>query len=166
MTVKVPATLIKPDNYQPPQHKTGLFLAGSIENGKAEMWQDKAFHSLVDYELDIYNPRLDAWDSSLEYDSSNDILRHQIIWEQKHIEHVNHVLFYFDPNTTSPITLLELGQCIQASKRGKNVIVICPKGYYRYVNVEVTCQLNNISVYHTLEDGLNALKVKLFHLKR
>lgn len=43
-----------------------IFLAGSIEMGKAENWQDKVVRLLKDKEVIIFNPRRDDWDSSWE----------------------------------------------------------------------------------------------------
>lgn len=41
-----------------------VFLAGSIEMGQAEQWQERVVHALSDAgDLVILNPRRDDWDS-------------------------------------------------------------------------------------------------------
>jgi hypothetical protein len=50
---------------------------------------------------------------------------------------------YFDPNTLSPISLLELGL---HAKSGK-LIVCCPEGFYRKGNVDIVCQ--NFGIFNT-----------------
>lgn len=138
--------------------RKSVFLAGSIEMDKADKWQKKIEEIFEMYRVTLINPRREKWDASLEQTSSNEVLRDQIIWEQKYLDKADIVFFYFDPNSVSPISLLELGECL--GKR-KDLVVVCPKGYFRYPNVEITCQLHKVTVHYTLEDGINHLKVKL-----
>jgi len=114
-----------------------IFLAGSIENGKAENWQEKLIETLVRFDnIVILNPRRKHW-SELEKNN----LRFQIAWEQEGIEKSDLVVFYFHPATQSPISLLELGQCLGSHKK---VIVYCPPNFFRYTNVEITCERYSI----------------------
>jgi len=123
-----------------------IFLAGSIENGKAEDWQDKLSKTLDRFDnIVVLNPRRKHWDPELDEKK----LRFQIIWEQEGINASNLVVFYFDPTTHSPISLLELGQCLGAHKK---VIVYCPPTFFRHTNVEVTCERYHVKLhadYHT-----------------
>ncbi len=41
-----------------------IFLAGSIEMGKATPWQDKLVSDLSDSNVVIYNPRRTDWDEN------------------------------------------------------------------------------------------------------
>lgn len=41
-----------------------IFLAGSIEMGSAELWQDVVKDALADTDCVLLNPRRDDWDSS------------------------------------------------------------------------------------------------------
>src|SRR5271154_863946 len=86
-----------------------IFLAGSIEMGKAEDWQAKLFHSIMSHNVTVYNPRRDNWDPSWKQDISNPFFKEQVVWELDHIDLADIVVFYFDPTTMSPITLMELG---------------------------------------------------------
>jgi nucleoside 2-deoxyribosyltransferase len=144
-----------PEKRDPCYFRTNIFLAGSIEMGAAEEWQEKAANYLRDnftWVHTIFNPRRDDWDSSWGENSKE--LEEQIKWELDYISKCDVVVFYFDPATKSPITLLELGLCLGS---GKEVIVICPKGFYRRPNVVITCDRFNIPVYETLEEGLDAI---------
>lgn len=55
-----------------------VFLAGSIDQGKAINWQQQITDALQDTSLTILNPRRDDWDSSWEQDISNDQFREQV----------------------------------------------------------------------------------------
>ena len=64
--------VIKPNSRkQEAKYSTGVFLAGSIEMGKAEDWQAKLEKSLKDLEITVFNPRRDDWDSSWTQEQSN-----------------------------------------------------------------------------------------------
>lgn len=135
--------------------RTNIFLAGSIEQNFAEKWQIRAEKYLEDnysWCHTIFNPRRDDWDSSWGEDSKE--LAEQIKWELNYIDKCDIVVFYFDPATKSPITLLELGLCLGSNKE---VVVICPKGFYRRPNVVITCRKFNIPVYESLEEGLDEI---------
>jgi hypothetical protein len=121
----------------------GVFLAGSIEMGKADNWQVRLSDSLLsEYPKDdvlIYNPRRDDWDSSWVQDMENDQFRTQVEWELSHLDAANIVVFYFDPTTLSLISLLELG--VRLGRKpisNQKVIVYCPKEYTRSGNVYIT----------------------------
>ena len=105
------------------EQSTKLFLAGSIEQGKAEEWQSriiedlKSFTSDVNIEskstikkkLTIFNPRRPDWNPNLPQEVLHEVLRSQITWELDHLEMSDVICLYLDPKTTSPISLLELG---------------------------------------------------------
>lgn len=116
---------------------SSIFLAGSIEQGKAVEWQRRVVQDLSDLDVVIYNPRRDSWDPTLDQSPSNPVFGGQVRWELEGIRRSTFVLFNFDPTTKSPVTMLELGLCL-ASKR--NVIVCCPPDFHRYGNVVLTME--------------------------
>lgn len=133
-----------------------IFLAGSIEMGKAEKWQDRLAKALADKDVVLYNPRRDDWDSSWVQDPTPGTKFHeQVSWELEHIQRSNLVVFYFDPNTQSPITLLELGYVIGS---GKRALVCCPDGYFRKGNVVISSKLKEIPVFNSFEELLAQLR--------
>ena len=118
-----------------------IFLAGSIENGKADDWQFKLSEQLNRFDnILILNPRRRNWKPDL----GGNELKKQITWEQEAIKQSNLVVFYFDPATKSPISLLELGECLGSHRP---VIVYCPQTFFRYTNVEITCMKYGIKLH-------------------
>lgn len=133
-----------------------VFLAGSIEMGKAEKWQDRLANGLEDKNVVLFNPRRDDWDSSWVQDPTPGTQFHdQVSWELEHIQRSDLVVFYFDPATQSPITLLELGYVIGS---GKRALVCCPDGYFRKGNVVITSKLREVPVLNSFEELLAQLR--------
>lgn len=126
---------IKPINRINLNNKVSVFLAGSIEQGKAENWQDRVVRELTDWNVILLNPRRDDWDSSWEEKIENTQFNNQVTWELEHIEASTFMVIYFDPKTKSPITLLELG--ISAKIKPDKLIVCCPEGFWRKGNVDI-----------------------------
>ena len=116
-----------------------IFLAGSIEMGKADEWQKRIETTLQDEDIIVYNPRRDDWDSSLKQDINEPQFAEQVNWEMDALDDADVIAFYFQPETKSPISLLELG--LYADKaRTKTLIVCCPDGFWRKGNVDIVCQ--------------------------
>jgi len=137
-----------------------LFLAGSIEEGRAELWQDKVCEELKNEDVIIFNPRRDDWDNSWEQSIDNPEFTKQVEWELKHLELANaagRLLFYFQPGTKCPITLLELGLHI----REANCFVVCPKGFWRKGNVDIVCDQYGVKVYESLDSALDVLRSEI-----
>jgi len=135
-----------------------LFLAGSIEMGSAENWQEKIVKELHKFSVTIYNPRRNDWDSSWVQDINNPQFYDQVNWELDMLDKSDIIVMYFDPNTKSPISLLELGLYAFG---GSNIIVCCPKGFWRKGNVDIVCQRYGIPVFENIETLIVALKAKL-----
>lgn len=132
-----------------------IFLAGSIEMGAAENWQTKVAGLLAGTGYTLLNPRRDDWDSSWKQDINNPQFYEQVTWELQGIEDSEWVLMYFDPNTKSPITLLELG--LIAGMSPEKLIVVCPEGFWRKGNVDVICDRYRITTAKTIEDALTKI---------
>ena len=136
-----------------------IFLAGSIEMGKAVDWQTQLAQQLAPFShVTLFNPRREAWDSSWVQSINNPQFLEQVEWELDHIESSDLVVFYFDPETKSPISLLELG-IVCASR--KDAIVCCPPSFYRKGNVDITCAKYHVDVVETLEGLVVEIKHRL-----
>ena len=139
-----------------------IFLAGSIEMGKAENWQDKVTNIISEWEtyrqgkteVKILNPRRDDWDSSWEQSINNPQFKEQVEWELSALEASNVIVLWFDPTTKSPISLLELGLFAGSSK----MVVYCPDGFWRKGNVDIVCEQNGIPNYDNETDFFDFLK--------
>jgi hypothetical protein len=136
-----------------------IFLAGSIEMGKAVDWQTKLAQQLSPFsDVTLFNPRREVWDPSWVQSINNPKFLEQVEWELDHIESSDLVVFYFDPATKSPISLLELG-IVCASR--KDAIVCCPPSFYRKGNVDITCAKYHVDVVETLEELVVEIKHRL-----
>ena len=147
---------------QPPNktsiHRYKVFLAGSIEMDKAERWQDDVVDSLTGYDIVVANPRRDDWDPSITQSKDDPDFSEQVNWELSNIETSQIVFFYFQPDTVSPISLLELGMVLEKNQRGQEVIVCCPPGYFRKGNVDIICERYGVRVFDDLHKAVVKLK--------
>jgi hypothetical protein len=138
-----------------PGMEVRIFLAGSIEMGKAEQWQERVVDAVADVgNLVILNPRRDDWDSSWEQRADNKQFREQVCWELDMLDAADIIVMYLAPETMSPISLLELGLHARSGK----LKVCCPHGFWRRGNVEVVCQRNGIPLFDRLEELLTSLR--------
>ncbi len=113
-----------------------IFLAGSIAQGQAVPWQDHLANALSDLSVTLLNPRRVTWDASWEQRADIPHFREQVEWEIDAQIRADLIVFYFDPATPSPITLLELGLAAGSNKRA---IILCPDGFWRKGNVDIIC---------------------------
>lgn len=132
-----------------------IFLAGSIEMGAARDWQTKVEKELESYKGNILNPRRESWDSSWEQSIDNPNFKEQVTWELDGLDRSQIIFFYLDPNTKSPISLLEIGKYIASDKK---LIICVPKGFWRRGNIEVLCDRYNIPLYDNLDIAIEMLK--------
>lgn len=131
-----------------------VFLAGSIEMGKAIDWQTYIIENCKDTDVTFLNPRRDDWDSTWEQTIENENFRKQVEWELRSLNKANKIVMYFDKDTISPITLLELGLYAKSD----NICVCCPDGYFRKGNVEIVCKRYHIPMVETLDDLIKFIK--------
>ena len=134
-----------------------IFLAGSIEQDKASLWQDKVVEELRDVEGVILNPRRAEWDTSWKQEIENKVFRNQVDWELDALEIADIIIMYFDEHTKSPITLLELGLFANSDK----LIVCCGKNFWRKGNVDIVCDRNEIEQVNSLEELITRAKEKI-----
>ena len=153
--VKAPNTPVMSGVY-----RHSIFLAGSIEMGVAEQWQQRVAEGLKDVpHLIVYNPRRDDWDSSWEQTIENEQFNEQVMWELHHLKKADVIPMYFSPETKSPITLLELGLFADSGK----LIVCCPEGFWRKGNVDIVCRQWGIDQVDSIEELIETTKTRLAH---
>lgn len=134
-----------------------VFLAGSIEMGKAIDWQKTIETAFVKTEGYILNPRRDDWDSNWVPSIKQPEFYEQVSWELSALDAAQVIAMYFDENTKSQISLLELGLY---AKTGK-MIVCCPDGFCRKGNVDIVCERYNIVTTTNLKDFISKIHAKL-----
>jgi hypothetical protein len=150
--------IIKPNtNKQVIESNTSIFLAGSIEMGSAENWQEKIESILNNHKITILNPRRDYWDSSWKQEQTNVQFNNQVNWELNMLNNSTIIFMYLSPETKSPISLMELGLYAQSGK----MIVCCPNGFWRKGNVDIVCTRYNIPLFNDFYEAVGALITKI-----
>lgn len=137
-----------------------VFLAGSIEMGKADNWQDQLIYGVSHLtEGTILNPRRDDWDPTWKQEITNPQFVEQVNWELEGLEVADIIAFYFQPDTMSPISLLELG--LVAKSTYKDILVCCPEGFWRKGNVDIICKKYGIPTVKSLNSLIKAVGAAL-----
>lgn len=140
-----------PPNYPSLREDVSIFLAGSIEMGKAKDWQkefiDTFSNHIKDYNITnvnfaICNPRRPDWDSTWVQSEQNPYFFQQVDWELRYLERCLYKIFFFAENTISPISLLELGKFANSN----DSFVIVEDNYQRKGNVDIFCKRYNIPI--------------------
>ena len=135
--------------------RPAIFLAGSIEMGRAEKWQARVIRELENYSVTVFNPRRDHWNSNWHETVKNKKFREQVSWEFSALEKSDYIILYFDPKSKSPISLLELGLFARHHK----IFCCCPPKFWRRGNVEFVCAQFKIPLYANLADLLKHFKI-------
>ena len=140
-----------PEKTHKPEGFTSIFLGGSIENGKAELWQDLITEKIISKndKMVIFNPRRENWSANNSIDDP--IFNEQLNWEFDHLRKSDLIFLYFQPGSYSPISLLELGLFADKS----NIIVCCPEGFWRKGNVDFICDKFNLLKISHIDDLLD-----------
>lgn len=134
-----------------------IFLAGSIDMGKAPDWQQEVINRIDRPDLLLLNPRRSDWDSSWEQDKSHSLFREQVEWELAGLEQADLIAMYISPTGQAPISLLELGLWARSGK----LLVCCPEGYWRKGNVDIVCERYGITQVPDLNALILAIEEKL-----
>ena len=153
----------KPTDYIPRSEydRFSVFLAGSIEMGKAVDWQSAAMELFKHTDCVIFNPRRDDWDSTWVQSKHNKQFFSQVTWELDHLESAHAILLYFAADTISPISLLEMGLFYKTNK----MFVVCDDNYPRKGNVDIVCDRYGITQYRTIKDAVQAINRKRIEMR-
>lgn len=136
---------------------TKIFLGGSIEMGTAIDWQKDLIEILKDEPITFLNPRRNDWDSSWIQEITNPQFKEQVEWELNGLDIADIIVMVFDPNTKSPISLLELGLHASSEK----MVVICPEGFWRKGNVDIVCEKHNIKQVLNIDELVEYIYEKI-----
>lgn len=128
-----------------------LFLAGSIEMGKAVDWQKEVAEIASRDGWVVLNPRRVDWDPTWEQSIDNPKFFEQVMWELEGLEQASGILMYLAPGTVSPISLLELGLF------RRKMVVVCPPGFDRKGNVDIVCRHYHIRQTPDFQTALRML---------
>lgn len=131
-----------------------IFLAGSIDQGKATPWRHRIAEGLEDIEGRLFNPRRNDWDDTWIQRDGEEPFTSQVEWELDAIERSDVVLLHFEGDMISPITLLEFGLLAGRSGKGiqRKLAVHCPDEYWRSGNIQIVSRYYRIHKVDTLDD--------------
>jgi len=153
----VAAVVVKaPQKYDANSQYT-IFLAGAIDMGKAADWQKKVADALAGLDILILNPRRDGWDSSWEQCRTCEPFREQVIWEYEAMQAADMIVFCFTEDSKAPVTMYEFGRFADR----KDSIVCVEEGFYRQGNLDIYAELDDVLVYHNLDEMIGDLQQAL-----
>lgn len=134
-----------------------VFLGGSIEMGVARDWQADLIAALADEPAILLNPRRPDWDPAWKPVAEEPHFRQQVEWELSALDSADVIVMYLAPGTQSPISLLELGL---HGRSGKTVL-LCPDGFWRKGNVDITAERYGITRVATFEELTAEVRARL-----
>lgn len=137
--------------------KYTVFLAGAIDMGTAIDWQKKVTDALQDLDILILNPRRDDWDDSWEQCKTCEPFREQVLWEYSAMEAADFIIFCFTKDSKAPITMYEFGRFAPQ----KDCVACVEEGFYRQGNFDIYAELDNVAMYHNLDEMLADLQAVL-----
>lgn len=138
-----------------------LFLAGSIEQGTAELWQDEIARKLEGKDVVVLNPRRDDWNPDWVQSLDNPNFVEQLDWEISELDAASYVAFYFQPGTKSPISIGEFYYLLPRVAMGLvHVAVCCPEGFWRKGNIDFMAKKFGVPAF----DGLEGLTKWAVHV--
>lgn len=152
MQVLKPPSLLP---YSSPEYT--IFLAGTIDMGQSENWQEDLTRILQPLPGIILNPRREGWDNSWEQKFENVKFKEQVEWELDALDMADRILMYFVPESKSPISLLELG----LHANSKKLVVCCPHGFWRKGNVDIICNRYEIQTVPTIHHFMDICELDL-----
>jgi hypothetical protein len=131
-----PVVVISPQALPSDHVRPRVFLGGSIDMGSAPDWQAAMIRALADQDVVVFNPRRPDWNPAWKPVASEPEFRRQVEWELAALESADVIVLYLAPGSQSPISLLEMGLHARSGK----LIVLCPEGFWRKGNVDITAQ--------------------------
>lgn len=151
LEIKSPNELPKKDN------RLKVFLGGTIDMGNSEDWQAKISRELKNESIILLNPRRDDWNTAWKPVKEEPEFRKQVEWELSALENSDYIIMYFGKDSKSPISLLEMGLYARSGK----LLVICPEGFWRKGNVDITAEKYGIKQFDSIDEVLQFLKAQL-----
>jgi len=131
-----------------------VFVAGGITN--CPDWQAEFLEYFKDYDfVTFFNPRRKDFDVTDPKASEK-----QIVWEHRHLEEADVIIYWFSRGSLNPIVLYELGKYINTNK---HILIGIDPEYQRKSDVEVQSALMNYEngYFYTIEVLANELKALL-----
>lgn len=150
-------TITSPNPLPAADGRLRVFLAGSIDNGRASNWQAEVSAALANAGVVLLNPRRADWNPAWQADAEEPEFVRQVRWELQALEQADIVLMYFAPGSQSPVTLLEMGLHARSGK----LLVAAPEGFWRKGNVDITADHYGVPRFASLPALVEATRMRL-----
>lgn len=157
LALAAPTVVTSPQALPAAHDKPRVFLGGSIDMGKAVDWQAQMVTALADQDVVILNPRRPDWNPAWKPVAEEPEFRRQVEWELAALESADVIVLYLTPGSQAPISLLEMGLHARTGK----LVVLCPEGFWRKGNVDITAQKYGVKQVETLEELVAEVKGRL-----
>ncbi|PNY26091.1 Uncharacterized protein TCAP_03973 [Tolypocladium capitatum] len=136
-----------------------IFLGGTTSATPSGDWRQRLAASLAAHPVALLNPRRADWDATWREDLSDPRWAEQVAWELDMQERADVLVFLLHAVSDAPVSLLELGLCV--NDPGKRVVVCALDGYPRRGNVEAVCRRYGRELVRTEEELRDSLKAAL-----
>jgi hypothetical protein len=134
-----------------------LFLAGAIDQDRAERWQDRVIDDCRELPGTILNPRRANWDPTWNQSLDDPHFAGQVAWELDGLEQADLVICFLPATAQARISLMEIGL---HARRGR-LLIGCESGFHSRSNVLAVGQRFGVPVVDTLPDLVAAAKERL-----
>ena len=64
------------------------------------------------------------------------------------------IVMVIDPATLSPVTMIEFG----LHAKGKKLMVVCPDGFWKKGNIDITCEFYGVKQFDTMEELIEFMR--------
>jgi len=152
-----PTVVTSPQTLPAAHDRPRVFLGGSIDMGKAIDWQAQVIAALADQDVLILNPRRPDWNPAWKPVAEEPEFRRQVEWELAALESADVIVLYLTPGSQSPISLLEMGLHARSGK----LVVLCPEGFWRKGNVDITGEKYGVRQVESLEALIAEVKARV-----
>ncbi len=139
-----------------------VFLGGSIDMGSAPDWQRQVIDALQDEDVVLLNPRRPDWNPAWKPEADEPEFRRQVEWELAALDSADVVILYLAPGSQSPVSLLELGLHARSGK----VVLLCPPGFWRKGNVDITGERYGVKQVHSLNELIAETRRRVAEARR
>lgn len=128
-----------------------VFLAGTIDMGQSRNWQELVDDHMRAHTGTLFSPRKSTWSGKAQL--SNPDFVHQVGWELDHLDSADVIAMNLEPDSKSPVSLLELGLFV----RNASVIVRCDEAFYRHGNVSTVVSRYGGMLVSSFDEYLDAI---------
>lgn len=129
------------------KNKNYIFLAGSIDLKLSSNWREELIVKSGNHHF-YFDPTNKNHD-----DLDQKQMENHIKWELDALCMADKIILNFLPNSTSPISLVELGLYVSTTK----LIVVCPNEFYKSNYINILCKKYKTPLFNTINEALQVI---------